>query len=127
MEDNKNTSQPTSKIRQGFGYAINGIRILYRTEWKFTLYTIVSIIVIILMFLLNFNLGDAVIIILVIGFVFICEALNTLVETIFNELSPKNSARIQRIKDISSAFVLISVITAIVAGTLVFWPYTFGF
>ena len=111
------------KVHKSFGHAFNGIKALFEREWKFTLYSMVSIILIFLMIILKFTLIDAIIVIIMIGFVFACEALNTLVEIIFDELKPEYSSKIQKIKDASAAFVLISVITAIIVGVLIFWPY----
>ena len=57
-----------------------------------------------------------------IGLVFITEAINTAIEQLADVVSPGKNERIGRIKDLAAAAVLLSAITAVVIGLVVFGP-----
>ncbi|MEO0333150.1 MAG: diacylglycerol kinase family protein, partial [Bacteroidota bacterium] len=66
------------------------------------------------------------IITLTIGFVFVTEILNTAIEDIADFVSPQRDDRIKRIKDLGAAAVLLSAVTAVVIGIIIFLPKIWG-
>lgn len=62
-------------------------------------------------------------IVVVIGLVFITEFINSAVERITDVLKPRINSYVKEIKDIMAAAVFVSVLVAIVVGSIVFAPY----
>lgn len=57
-----------------------------------------------------------------IGLVITVEIINTVIENIADFISPDKNEKIKKIKDLSAAAVLISAITAVTIGLIVFIP-----
>ncbi len=64
-------------------------------------------------------------IVFAIGFVFVVEVINTVIENITDFISPDENFSIKKIKDMSAGAVLISAIIAVVIGLIVFLPKVF--
>lgn len=61
-----------------------------------------------------------------IAFVMVTELINTAIEKLCDMVMPAPHPVIKYIKDISAAAVLVACIAAVVAGSIVFWPYFSG-
>lgn len=57
-----------------------------------------------------------------IGLVFAAELFNSALENLADHLSPEQHENIKKVKDLSAAAVLVSAITAIAIGCVVFLP-----
>ncbi len=57
-----------------------------------------------------------------IGLVFTAEAINTSIEKLSDFVSPEKRSPIREVKDLAAAGVLISAITALIIGLIVFVP-----
>lgn len=85
------------------------------------------------LFLLAISLGiyfdieklDWLMIILVSGAVLAAEAFNTAIEIDINLTSPNYHPYAKDTKDVAAGAVLITSITAVIIGFIVFWPYIF--
>jgi diacylglycerol kinase (ATP) len=55
--------------------------------------------------------------------VWIAESLNTALEYLADAISPERHARIGDAKDVAAGAVLISAVTAIIVGIVIFGPY----
>ena len=55
--------------------------------------------------------------------VMVTELINSAIELLADFISPGENKLIGKIKDISAAAVLITVIAAVIAGILVFYPH----
>lgn len=62
-------------------------------------------------------------IILAISIVWTAEALNTAFEFLADAASPELHPLVGNAKDVAASTVLITTVAAIVAGSIVFWPY----
>jgi diacylglycerol kinase len=65
---------------------------------------------------------ELIIIIIVSGFVFSCEIINTAIETICDILHPSYHPVIRIAKDLSAAAVLVGSLMALIVGALIFIP-----
>lgn len=65
-------------------------------------------------------------VIVAIGLVFALELMNSAIERIADFIAPEKNEKIKKIKDLSAAGVLISAITALIVGLIVFLPKILG-
>lgn len=71
------------------------------------------------------SLTEAVALIIVTGFVWVAELFNTVVERIMDFISGQRNPDIKIIKDLAAGGVLLSAITALVTGAIIFIPKLF--
>lgn len=107
---------------KSFRYAISGLRVLFKEEHNARVHLAITFLVIILGVFFGLSVTEWVVIVLTIGFVLVTEILNTAIEDIADFISPQRDVRIKRIKDLGAAAVLLSAVTAVVIGGLIFLP-----
>jgi diacylglycerol kinase len=107
---------------KSFGYAFNGLKIMYREEHNSRIHLAAAIIAIIAGFLLKISLMEWALLSIVIGSVFISELFNSALENLANHLSPGHSENIGKVKDLAAGAVLVSAIIAVVIGCLILLP-----
>jgi diacylglycerol kinase (ATP) len=73
----------------------------------------------------NLSFYEIIVLIVVTGFVWVAEIFNTAIERIMDFISTEKNADIKFIKDLAAFGVLISAITAMVAGAIIFIPKLF--
>ena len=71
------------------------------------------------------SLNESVALIIVTGFVWVAEVFNTAVERIMDFISGQQNAEIKVIKDLAAGGVLLSAITALITGAIIFIPKLF--
>jgi diacylglycerol kinase len=81
-----------------------------------------TLIVIILGFFLNVSSFEWIALILTIGFVIISEMFNTAIEIDIDLTSPQYHPYARDTKDVAAGAVLLSIITSIIVGLIVFLP-----
>lgn len=108
------------KRLKSFIYAFNGLKILFREEHNSRIHLIAAIAVIIAGIIFELNIFEWIAIVFSIGLVITTEIINTVVEKTADFISPDKNEKIKKIKDLSAAAVLVSVITAVSIGLLVF-------
>ena len=113
------------KFTKSLRFALRGLSILWKNEPNFRWHTVIALAVIVFMLYLGVDRGDAVIIILVITFIFSLEIANTVVERLVDMLKPRLHTYAESIKDLTAALVLIGSIAAILIGVFIFYPYLF--
>jgi diacylglycerol kinase len=107
---------------QSFGFAFNGLKTLFREEPNARIHLVAAMVAIILGFLLKLSAGEWIAVIFAIGFVITTEIINSAIENIADFISPDKNDRIKKIKDLAAAAVLISAITALIIGVIIFLP-----
>lgn len=107
---------------KSFHYAFSGLKTAWQEEHNFRVHCTAAIIAITLSFVLHIRTHEWIAILFSIGFVFVCELLNTALENIADFICPENNPNIKKIKDIAAAAVMISSITALLIGLLIFIP-----
>lgn len=119
----KNTKPFSVRARiRSFSFAIEGIKILFREEDNAKVHVLTAVIVIIGGFYFKISHVEWMLIAIAIGFVLVTEIVNTALENICDYLTEETDPLIKRIKDLSAGAVLISALTAIVIGLIVFIP-----
>lgn len=111
-----------SKRLKSFVYAFNGLIILFKEEHNARIHLIATILVITAAVLLKLNLYEWIAVTFAIGFVISVEIINTVIENMADFVSPTKNDKIKKIKDLSAAAVLISSMTALTIGLIVFIP-----
>lgn len=110
------------KRLMSFSYAFNGLKILFREEHNARIHFVATVAAIVLGIIFNINSYEWTAVIFSIGFVITTEIINTAIEQIANFISPDKNENIKKIKDLSAAAVLISAVTALSVGLIVFIP-----
>jgi diacylglycerol kinase len=111
-----------SKRLKSFKYAFNGLRILIKEEHNARIHLFATICVIIAGLFFNISMNEWIGVIFSIGLVFSLEIINSSIENIADFISPEKHEMIKRIKDLSASGVLISAITALIIGLIIFIP-----
>lgn len=111
------------RLVQSFLDAWKGIIFVFRNEQNFRIQCFLSVLVLLLVFYFPLSKGEIIVIVLLIFFVLILELLNSAVERLADVLKPRLSLQIKIVKDIMAAIVLITSLTAVAIGTIIFWPH----
>ena len=107
---------------KSFKNAFSGIAILFRFGHNARIQLMIFIIVIFMGLILKISATGWVAIILVSGFVFVCECFNTAIEYLSDAVTQEQNENIRRAKDVAAAGVLISAIISVIIGIVVFLP-----
>jgi diacylglycerol kinase (ATP) len=111
-----------SERLESFRYAYSGIIALIRFEHNFRIHLIILTAVILAAIFFRISLTEWMAILFVSSLVLVSESFNSAIEYLSDAVSPGKDERIGKAKDIAAAAVLISAITAIIAGLLIFIP-----
>ena len=96
---------------------------MVKSERNFKIEFLALLINVILIFLLDLNLVDAILILICCFTVLAAEMINTSVEKLCDFLHPTFHPKIGLIKDISAGAVFLLAILSVVVGVLVYLPY----
>lgn len=108
---------------KAFSYAFNGLRILFKGERNAQIQLVLAIIALLLGVFLRISALEWVVVCMLIGLVFAIEAINTAIEYLADfACNKKVEAYIKKTKDLSAAAVLITAITALIGGLIIFLP-----
>ena len=107
-------------------HSLSGLLIAWREEANFKIEIACGIVVILAAFVLHISHIELAVVALLIGFVLATEALNTALEEFCDMVKSEHDPHIAKIKDLAAASVLISSITALVIGSVIFIPYIFS-
>ena len=118
----KNEKFSLRKRIQSFGFAFNGLKIMLREEHNSRIHLFCACLVIGLMFIFNLSPIEIGLLIMVIGMVFTAELFNSALENLADHLSPEKNEKIKKVKDLSAAAVLVTALTALIVGCMIFLP-----
>ena len=107
---------------KSFTYAFEGIKNFVSNQHNTWIHLLATVVVISLSVVFHISNSEAVALIFAVGFVWVSELFNTVIEKIMDFISLEGNPQIKLIKDISAAAVLISAITALAAGCIIFIP-----
>lgn len=122
MDNKAHTKFSFSDRLKSFKYAFNGLKIVLNEEHNARIHLIVSLIVIACGFIFQISIIEWIVICFAIGFVISVEILNSAIENLCDFVSPEYHNLIKKVKDISAAAVLISAISSVMIGILIFLP-----
>jgi diacylglycerol kinase len=114
-----------TKLIKGFGFAIQGIRHCFATEFNFRIHITVTILVITGGVYYQISSKEWIILAWSICGVLAFELLNTAVEKLCNLVYPGHHEGIGKIKDMAAAAVLLSSLAAAISGVIIFLPKIF--
>jgi diacylglycerol kinase len=107
---------------KSFGYAFNGLRVMFSEEHNSWIHLLAAILALTFGWALKISLTEWCFLALVIGSVFTSELFNSAIENLADHLSPGKHENIKKVKDLSAAAVLISAFVALVIACLIFLP-----
>lgn len=107
---------------RSLGFALNGIRSIFKTEHNMWVHLVATITVIALAIFFRVSWLEGATLTIVIGMVWVAEIANTVIEKIMDFIFPRPHAAVKHIKDMSAAAVLVSSLIALVTGCIIFIP-----
>jgi diacylglycerol kinase len=111
-----------STLIESFQHAFAGLGYALRTQRNARIHVSIAIVVVVLGVALHLEPIDWAILALTIGFVFVSELLNTVVETVIDLVTEEYHPLAKQAKDVAAGAVLASSITAVVVGLLILGP-----
>ena len=111
-----------SGLVNSFNYAFEGIIYVVRTQRNMRIHFIVALAVLPLGVLLGVSRIEMLALILAVAFVLLMEMANTALEMTIDVATPAFDPRARAAKDIAAGMVLVSAVTALFVGYLVFAP-----
>jgi diacylglycerol kinase (ATP) len=114
--------QFTGRIRS-FRYAIAGIFRMIHCQHNAWIHAATTLVALAVALLLHISAGDWCWIILAISTVWTAEAVNTAFEFLADAASPEFHPLVRDAKDVAAGAVLITTLSAVIIGIIVFWPY----
>ena len=107
---------------KSFVFAWQGIRTFFASEHNAYVHLLATIAAIALACIMGVSRPEAVALVVVMGFVWMTEVINTAIEKLVDLISPEHHPLAGKIKDLAAAAVLIASITALVTGLIIFIP-----
>jgi diacylglycerol kinase len=114
--------QPKQSLLQAFKNAFHGLKFVVTTQRNAQIHLAVTILVIAAAIAFGVSATEWIALVLAIGFVWATESLNTAIEKLTDLASPGYHTLAKYAKDCAAGAVLISVLTAVVIGIIVFLP-----
>jgi len=111
-----------NKFIKGFVYALNGIWHAAATQLNFRVHLVCALVAVYASYALHISDGEWLWIILCIGMVLVAELFNTAIEFLTDLVSPEYNKKAGLVKDMSAGAVLITAITALIIGLIIFIP-----
>ncbi len=108
------------KCTKSFGFAWKGIVFVVSRENNMLYHLIATVAVIIAGAFVKLSLTEWALIIICIGMVWMAEFFNTAIEKLVDLVSPQFNEKAGLVKDIASGAVLVTAITALIVGLIVF-------
>ena len=110
------------KRMQSFKYAFSGLRILLREESNAWIHFCIAICVLVAGFVFKISVGEWIIVVFCIGFVFALELLNSAIENLADFVSKEYHDLIKKTKDLAAGAVLVGAIVSAIIGLIIFIP-----
>ncbi len=107
---------------KSFRYAFEGLIALFREEPNARIQILAAILAIAAGKILEISKTEWMAMFLAIGMVVAAEAFNSALENLSDFVSPEKKPQIKKAKDLAAAAVLISAITALIIGIVIFLP-----
>lgn len=108
---------------QSIGIALEGIKYVLITQQNARIHAVFTLAVFLFGWLFHLNHLEWICLLLSVSLVWLAEIFNTAVEKVVDVVSPQQHPDAKMIKDISAGAVLLSALTAILVGILIFGPH----
>jgi diacylglycerol kinase (ATP) len=117
------TNRPFFKQRcKSFLYAFRGIGFAFRTQHNLWIHLVLAAVAVGLGFRLKISRTEWCFIAFAIGLVIAAELFNTAIEWLVDMVSPEWNEKAGKVKDVAAAAVLVSAVTALAIGCIIFLP-----
>ena len=110
------------RLIYGFGYAGRGIYSAVKSEQNFVIELSFAVLAVIMGFVLKISLTEFAILALIISMVLSLELVNTSIEYAIDMAMPEIHPLAKVAKDVSAGAVLVSAITSVIIGLIIFLP-----
>lgn len=107
---------------KSFGYAFNGIRLLFCYEHNAWIHLLAVLVVTGAGVFFQLSKEEWIAVVTVIGMVLSAEAINSAIEVLCDLVSPGYNEAIKRAKDLAAGAVLLTAIAAAIVGLIIFVP-----
>jgi len=111
-----------AKRIQSFKYAFNGLKILVIEEHNARIHLLGALLAVLFGVLLEITVYEWMAVVFAIGIVIASELFNSSIENVADFLTKEKNNDIKRIKDLAAAGVLVSAMTALAIGLIIFIP-----
>ncbi len=111
------------RLKDSFKFAFKGLKTVFKEEQCFRIELAATVFVSIAAFCFPLSPAERYAVFILILLVLASEILNSIIERIMDVVHPSFDGKVEKIKDISSALVLILSIAAAAIGLLIFLPY----
>lgn len=109
---------------KSFGYALNGLREVVKSEMNMRIHLLAAFVVIIMGLVYSINWVEWMFVIICIVLVLSAEIANTIVERYLDTFYPEFNPKVGIIKDMAAAAVLILALGSLIVGLIIFLPKT---
>jgi diacylglycerol kinase len=109
-------------LTKSFKYAGTGIWLAVSTQHNLWIHLVMAILAVGLGLWLRISSTEWCFVVFAIGFVLAAELFNTAIEWLVDLVSPEWNEKAGRIKDVAAGAVLVSAVTALVTGLIIFGP-----
>lgn len=109
--------------KRSFENAIRGLYLFIRSTHSAWIHTVMFILAVSLGLFFNIKQTEWLFIFIVSGMVFISEAFNTAIEIDIDLTSPNYHPYARDTKDVAAGAVLMSAVSAVIVGMIIFIPY----
>lgn len=106
----------------GLKFALQGLKYIFRHEKNFKIHLLMAFLAIGASIYFQITASEWIGVILVIGFVLGMEIVNTAIEQLLDHIHPSFHPTIKIVKDMLASAVLLSAITAVILGIIIFLP-----
>jgi diacylglycerol kinase len=110
------------RILKSFSFAGAGLGHLVRTQSNFWIHCLAAVLVVALAVILGTGPAETGVLLLAIGLVLVCEAINTAIEAVVDLASPTHHPLAKVAKDVAAAGVLVAAVVAGLTGLLILGP-----
>lgn len=108
--------------RNSFAYAFCGLKAAFKTEHNLWIHTALTLVAALLGFVLHISSYEWLALVLAMGLVWMAELFNTALEKTMDFISTEQNPKIKLVKDLAAAAVLVTALTALVCGGIIFIP-----
>ena len=112
-----------SVLKKSFTYAFRGIARVAREEQSFRIQLLVALVVVVLVFVVDFTGVERALLALAIAFVLVLELMNSVAERMIDMFKPRIHHYAQDAKDIMAGAVLIASCGAVAVAAAIAWPH----
>jgi diacylglycerol kinase len=108
-----------------FTYAWAGMKAAFQTEHNTWIHLALTVVAIALGFILKISTGEFLALIIIMTMVWTAEIFNTALEKTMDFISKEKHPQIKLVKDLAAAAVLITALSAVAVGAIIFLPKLF--